>query len=61
MTYTYHCLCCNNVFDVEQSIKDKPIAECPECLVCTNKRLITNGNFLLKGDGWAKDQYSKKQ
>jgi putative FmdB family regulatory protein len=59
MTYTYGCRVCGNEFEVEQSINDEAIAECPECHVGTGNRLIVAGNFILKGDGWAKDRYSK--
>lgn len=59
MTYEYHCAVCNHDFEATQSIKDDPHAECPKCKVVSNKRLISCTNFVLKGDGWAKDLYSK--
>ena len=58
--YEYECLCCQNVFDVEQSIKSESIATCPRCLVSTKKRLISRSSFSLKGEGWASDNYSSK-
>ncbi|MFC2008769.1 FmdB family zinc ribbon protein [Chloroflexota bacterium] len=30
-TYSYKCEKCKHEFDVRQSFKDKPVAECPEC------------------------------
>lgn len=60
MTYEYLCRVCKHQFEVEQSIKDKPESECPKCLVTCDNRLISGGNFILKGDGWGKDLYSKK-
>ena len=59
-TYDYACLVCNNEFELDQSINDDPIATCPKCLVSTQKRLISKTNFVLKGSGWAADNYAKK-
>ena len=60
-TYEYVCRCCNNQFEVEQSINAKVGAECTRCRVWTENRLISGGStFVLKGDGWAADNYSKK-
>lgn len=58
-TYTYGCRVCGNEFEIEQSIKDEPSAECPKCRIYTKNRLIVGTTFVLKGDGWAKDLYSK--
>ena len=58
-TYAYGCRVCDNEFEIEQSIKATPHAECPKCRVYTNNRLITGSTFVLKGDGWAEDLYSK--
>lgn len=58
ITYTYECSECKNIIEYEQSIKDDPKKDCPNCGKPTLKRQITNGNFILKGDGWAKDLYS---
>lgn len=59
ITYEYECGCCGNVLEVQQSIKDDPLKECPKCKVCALQRLISkNTTFVLKGDGWAKDLYS---
>jgi putative FmdB family regulatory protein len=58
--YDYHCNVCKNEFEVDQSINDKPEAECPQCRVMTSNRLLGRSTFVLKGDGWAKDNYSKK-
>ncbi len=59
MTYVYGCRVCDNEFEIEQSITSDALAECPRCRVCTKNRLISGGSFVLKGDGWAKDSYSK--
>ncbi len=58
-TYGYGCKVCGHEFEIEQSIKDEPHTECPKCRVYTRNRLIIGSSFVLKGDGWAKDLYSK--
>ena len=59
-TYEYVCRVCNHEFETEQSIKEQPLLECPQCRVCALKRVInSNGGFILKGGGWYKDSYSK--
>jgi putative FmdB family regulatory protein len=61
MTYEYACKCCNHTFEEEQSIKDEPLSTCPKCQVTgVLRRLISSGNFILKGGGWAADNYSGK-
>lgn len=61
MTYDYFCASCDEQFEFEQSIKDDPLSTCPKCHSQNVKRLISGGSFVLKGDGWAKDLYSKPQ
>lgn len=59
-TYEYGCLCCKNEFEVEQSVKAEPYAECPKCHVsCYNRLISRSTSFVLKGGGWATDNYSK--
>jgi len=59
MTYEYQCSVCSHQFEVEQSIKDEPLSECPKCHVTALKRLVSGGTgFVLQGEGWAKDLYS---
>lgn len=60
MTYEYHCNFCGHEFEEEQSIKDSPLEKCPKCNSDTLKRMICSSTFILKGDGWAADNYSKK-
>jgi len=60
-TYDYLCRICNKEFEAFQSVTDAPRAECPECRVFCHNRLISGGtSFVLKGDGWGADNYSKK-
>lgn len=58
MTYEYECICCNNHWEVEQSIKDEPVKTCPRCKVACARRLISQGAFVLKGSGWFQDGYT---
>jgi len=61
--YDYVCETCNTEFEVQQSIKDPPLEQCPHCLEkdvkSVPKRLISKSNFILIGGCWAKDKYSK--
>jgi putative FmdB family regulatory protein len=57
-TYEYECDACGHHFAAEQRITAEPLKSCPSCRKKKLKRLITSGNFLLKGGGWYKDGYS---
>jgi putative FmdB family regulatory protein len=62
MTYEYRCAVCDHTFEAEQSIKDEPLEDCPNCHEGTLKRLISGGQgFVLRGDGWFKDGYSSSK
>jgi putative FmdB family regulatory protein len=57
MTYEYTCSCCAHSWEQEQKISDKPMTHCPKCNGACARRLISSGNFQLKGTGWYKDGY----
>ena len=57
--YDFKCDECEHVFEVTQKHID-PSPKCEECGEPTI-RIISNTNFVLKGDGWYKDGYSKPQ
>jgi putative FmdB family regulatory protein len=60
MTYEYQCTdppCCH-LWEAEQRITEAPLKVCPACGKETAKRLISQGNFILNGSGWAKTGYS---
>jgi len=60
ITYEYRCDTCEEEFTVEQSIKDDPLTECQFCKDGKVHRLISeDGTFILKGEGWFSDLYSK--
>jgi len=53
------CDYCNESFEIEQKITDKPLKKCPECGEGI-ERLISESTFVLKGKGWYVDGYDKK-
>lgn len=57
-TYEYLCEKCGYVFEASQKITDEPLKECPKCDGAV-KRLISSGNFILKGSGWYLTDYAK--
>jgi len=59
-TYEYECKACEHQFEAEQSIKDNPLTTCPRCQTDFLRRLISATAFVLKGGGWAADNYSTK-
>lgn len=58
-TYEYGCQSCGHQWEKEQRISAAPIRKCPECGKLKAQRLISGGNFILKGDGWYADLYHK--
>ena len=61
-TYDYKCLVCDHDFETIQSIKDDPHTPCPQCKIeCYNRLISGGGSFVLKGDGWAADNYSSSK
>ncbi len=57
-TYSYRCAECSHTFDMVQRITEDPIRVCASCGAEAASRLITSGNFVLKGGGWYGDLYS---
>ncbi|MBI5533702.1 MAG: zinc ribbon domain-containing protein [Deltaproteobacteria bacterium] len=58
-TYEYACTSCGHEWEQEQRIVEPPIENCPSCQKKSAKRLVSSGNFILKGGGWYADLYSK--
>lgn len=56
-TYTYICDACKREFEKEQRIVDPPLKKCPKCGKAKARRMISSGNFILKGGGWYSDGY----
>ncbi|MEK6726674.1 MAG: FmdB family zinc ribbon protein [Deltaproteobacteria bacterium] len=59
-TYDYLCSKCGHEFEVQQKMSDSPINICEKCGGEVTK-LISSGNFLLKGGGWYADGYSSNK
>ena len=58
-TYEYVCSACKNEWEVEQSMKDNALTECPRCKEQTARRQTSRGTgFILKGGGWYSDLYA---
>jgi putative FmdB family regulatory protein len=60
-TYLYHCDACNSEFEKEQRIVEPPLKKCANCGKSKARRLITGGNFILKGGGWYSDGYGSSK
>jgi len=60
-TYEYQCKGCEYQFETEQSIKDDSLTNCPKCKTESLRRLISASCFVLKGSGWAADNYSSSK
>lgn len=51
-TYEYACRACGHHFEEIHKISDPPVEVCPKCGEKQAQRLISQGNFILKGGGW---------
>jgi putative FmdB family regulatory protein len=60
-TYEYACKSCGHEWEEIQKISEAPLTECPECHQAEAQRLISGGNFILKGGGWYADLYSSSK
>jgi putative FmdB family regulatory protein len=56
-TYEYRCNNCGHELEASQKITEPALKLCPECNQDKLERLISGGNFVLKGGGWSKDNY----
>ncbi len=57
-TYEYACKACGHRWELVQRITEDPVEACPACGAPQARRLISQGNFILKGGGWYADLYS---
>ena len=60
-TYSYHCDACQHELEAEQRISDAPLKKCPKCSKSKLRRMISSGNFILKGGGWYSDGYGSSK
>ena len=56
-TYDYVCNKCSHEFEVQQKMSDPAITTCEKCGGDLTK-IISSGNFVLKGSGWYADGYT---
>ncbi len=56
-TYEYHCKACGKELEAFHKMSDPTLTTCPACGKDELERLISGGNFVLKGGGWSKDNY----
>ena len=59
--YSYYCKHCDIIYENLRSIEQRDIKLV--CIKCNERcnRIMDISSFQLKGDGWAKDGYGKKQ
>jgi putative FmdB family regulatory protein len=57
--YEYQCTACDEVCEVLQKVKDKPLEKCPKCGGAMVKR-ISSPAIQFKGNGWYVTDYAKK-
>lgn len=53
-TYTYYCKNCYERVEEIQKITDQALTKCPKCKEESLTKLVTSGNFILKGEKWFK-------
>jgi putative FmdB family regulatory protein len=59
--YEYYCPACNYQIDIIQKVSDRKQDLCPLCKKMELKRKTSLTSFQLKGGGWYKDGYFKKE
>ena len=56
-TYEYECESCGHRFEVYQSIKDPPLAQCERCGGKLKRLIGGGGGFLFRGSGFYSTDY----
>ncbi|MGI6432828.1 MAG: FmdB family zinc ribbon protein [Sphaerochaetaceae bacterium] len=49
--YEYECDFCKNHFEIEQSMRDEPLSECPVCKA-EIRRIFGLSSIIFKGSGF---------
>ncbi len=59
--YEYKCDLCNGLWEEIQKFSDEPLTVCKSCEKEGRVHKLVSGRmaFILKGGGWAKDNYEK--
>ena len=60
-TYEYQCKTCRHLFDVFQSMNDKPVRKCPVCGGEVKKLISPGAGLIFKGSGFYITDYKKKE
>lgn len=62
MTYEYECEECGYVEELDRKVadRDEPY-DCPVCDGSMVRNVVQPTSFILRGGGWAKDNYAKLQ
>lgn len=55
--YKYECEACSHIFEDLRGFNDPNPEACPECGAEQVRKLISGGNFHLKGSGWYVTDY----
>jgi putative FmdB family regulatory protein len=55
--YDYVCDSCGHRCEIQQSIKDSAVSECPSCRKPTFRRLISRVGLVFKGSGFYVNDY----
>lgn len=58
--YEFLCPKCNKIVEIIKNIDDNRQEICPECREIMAK-LVSKSSFVLKGSGWARDGYQRKE
>lgn len=59
--YEYGCSACGHVVELMQSASlAKAPEKCEKCGAGPMEKMLSRTSFILKGDGWYKDGYSKE-
>lgn len=56
-TYEYQCKKCGHLFEKFQSIKDKPIRNCPQCRGGVQRLIGKGAGIIFKGTGFYTTDY----
>lgn len=59
-TYEYECTQCSHRFEAFQSMKDAPLAECPQCQGPVRRLPGTGAGILFKGSGFYSTDYRSR-
>jgi putative FmdB family regulatory protein len=58
-TYEYECGSCKSFFEVQQTMKDKPLKKCPKCKKNKLQKVISchKAGIVFKGPGFYCNDY----